>query len=110
MNPFSALAEFVLGKMKQSAMALWMKLLFQIGASMLGSFLFACAAGIAAALAMKCGAAIALVAGIGHGFLWAALVLVYFIRRSPLTKGMMFVFPAEEAIKEIEANFQTIQK
>jgi hypothetical protein len=31
-------------------------------------------------------------------------------RRSPLTKGLMVVLPAEEALKELATNFQTIEK
>jgi hypothetical protein len=40
MDPLGALAEFVLGKMKQSAMAQWAKLLFTMGFSAMVSFLF----------------------------------------------------------------------
>jgi hypothetical protein len=108
MNPFSAIGGLVLGLIKQKIIQGWVKLIFQIVVSMVGSFLLMCSLGIAGAFAAKCNAATAMVAGIGNGCLWAALVLGYYVRQAPQLKGMMFVFPALEATKEIEADFETI--
>jgi uncharacterized transporter YbjL len=108
-NPFTGLAEYFLGRIQQKVYQAWTRLLFQIAMSMLGSFLFI-AGGTMVAAAAKFAPSVALVLGLGSGMMFAAMVLVYFLRRSPLTKDMMFVFPAEEAAREIETNFQTIQK
>ncbi len=102
MDPLGALAEFVLGKMKQSAMAQWAKLLFTMGFSAAVSFLFVCGS----VLALGRPAAFA----IGSGMAMAAMAMVVLFRRSPLTRGLMVVLPAAEAAKEIETNFQMIEK
>lgn len=102
MDPLGALAEFVLGKMKQSAMAQWAKLLFTMGFSAAVSFLFVCGS----VLALRQPAAFA----IGSGMVMAAMAMVVLFRRSPLTKALMVVLPAAEAAKEIETNFQVIEK
>ena len=102
MDALGALAEFVLGKMKQSAMAQWTKLLFTMGFSATVSFLFVCGS----VLALGQPAAFA----IGSGMVMAAMAMVVLFRRSPLTKGLMVVLPEAEAAKEIETNFQVIEK
>ncbi len=102
MDPLGALAEFVLGKMKQSAMALWLKLLFTMAFSAAVSFLFVCGT----MLGLGQPAAFA----IGGGMVMAALAMTVLFRRSPLTAGLMVVLPGAEAAKEIETNFQVIEK
>lgn len=102
MDPLGALAEFVLGKMKASAMAEWMKLLFTMGFSAAVSFLFVCGS----ALALGQPAAFA----IGSGMVMAAMAMVVLFRRSSLTKRLMVVLPEAEATKEIETSFQVIEK
>ena len=102
LDPFGALADFVLGKMKQSAMALWMKLLFTMAFSAIASFLFICGS----LLSVKVTPAVA----VGTGMVVAAMAMVVLFRRSPLTKGLMVVLPADEAAKELETGFQVIQK
>lgn len=102
MDPLGALAEFVLGKMKQSAMALWLKLLFTMVFSAGVSFLFVC--GTMLALGQPAGFAI------GSGMVTAAMAMTVLFRRSGLTKGLMVVLPGPEAAKEIETNFQVIEK
>lgn len=104
MNPFDALAIFVLGKIKEGLYAAWLKFLFEMLFSAVVSFLFACGS-------MLLGKAPAGVA-IGFGMLWAAMAMTYLFRRetSRLTKGMIVALPAEEATKELNSNFQTIQK
>ena len=42
MNPLDALAGFVLGKLKQSMLAQWLRLLFELSLSDSVSFLFVC--------------------------------------------------------------------
>ena len=102
MDPLGALAEFVLGKMKQSAMALWLKLLFTMAFSAAVSFLFVC--GTMLARGQPAGFAI------GGGMVMAAVAMTVLFRRSPLTSGLMVVLPGVEAAKEIETNFQVIEK
>jgi hypothetical protein len=103
-NPFDALAEFVLGKIKEGLYAAWLKFLFELGFSAVVSFLFSAGT----LLFAKAPAGVA----IGFGMIWAAMALVYLFRResSRLTKGMLVALPGEEAEKELAANFQTIQK
>jgi hypothetical protein len=104
MNPFSGLAEFVLGWMKQSQTAKWLKFLFELGFSAVASFLFSCGTLLLAGKPTG--------VSIGFGMLWAAMAMVYLFRRerSRLTAGMIIALPGDEAAKEIEAGFQVIQK
>lgn len=104
MNPFDALATFVLGKIKEGLYAQWLKFLFELIFSAVVSFLFSCGT-------FLFGGARAGIA-IGFGMIWAAMALVYLFRResSRLTKGMLVALPGDEAAKEMAANFQTIQK
>jgi len=102
LDPLGALADFVLGKMKQSALKLWAQLIFTMAFSAVVSFLFICggclAAGGAAGVA------------IGLGMVMGACAMTYLYRRSALTRGMMVVLPAAEATKEMDSDFQVIQK
>lgn len=109
MNPFDALAQYFLGKIQQKVYQTWMRLLFQIAVSMIGSFLFIAGATMVASVA-KMPAGDALVLGLGSGMVTAACVLVYYVRRDPNLKGMMFVFPQAEAEKELNSNMQVITK
>jgi hypothetical protein len=45
---------------------------------------------------------------LGAAMVAVAVVLTAMFRRSPLTRGMMIVLPAEEAAKEMQTNLQTI--
>jgi hypothetical protein len=104
MNPFDALATFALGKIKEGVWAQWLKFLFELAFSAVVSFLFSCGT----LLFAKAPAGIA----IGFGMIWAAMALVYLFRResSKLTRGMIVALPGDEAVKEMQSNFQTIQK
>jgi hypothetical protein len=104
MNPFDALATFALGKIKEGVWAQWLKFLFELAFSAVVSFLFSCGT----LLFAKAPAGIA----IGFGMIWAAMALVYLFRResSKLTRGMIVALPGDEAAKEMQSNFQTIQK
>jgi hypothetical protein len=104
MNPFDALATFVLGKIKQGLYAQWLKFLFEMGFSALVSFLFSCGsllfAGKAAGIS------------VGFGMIWAACSMVYLFRRerSKLTAGMIVALPGDEAAKEMNSSFEVIEK
>jgi O-antigen/teichoic acid export membrane protein len=76
---------------------------------MVGSFLFIAGTTMVASIT-KMPASDALVLGLGSGMVAAACILVYFIRRDPNLRGMMFVFPEAEAEKEIGSNMQVITK
>jgi hypothetical protein len=102
LNPFTALADFVLGKMRQSMLALWLKLIFTMVFSATVTFLFICGGTLVATHSWTI--------AIGSGMVMAALVLTVCFRRSPLTKGMMIVLPAGEAAEELAKDFQVIQK
>lgn len=104
MNPFDALATFALGKIKEGIWAQWLKFLFELGFSAVTSFLFICGS-------VLCATRSASIA-IGSGMIMAALSLTVLFRRetSRLTRGMIIVLPGAEAAKEIDTNFQVLEK
>ena len=102
MNPFDALAEFVLGRMKQSAMALWLKLIFELVFSAIVAFLF-----VAGTVALSTRSWLV---GLATGMVMAAICMVAVFRRSPLTKGLTVVLPGAEAAREIGSDLQTIER
>jgi hypothetical protein len=103
-NPLDALADFVLGKIKESLWAEWLKFLFELGFSAVASFLFSCGT----LLFAQASAGVA----IGFGMIWAAMAMIFLFRRekSRLTKDMLIALPEAEAAKEISSDFQVIQK
>lgn len=109
MNPFDAIATYFLGKIQQKVYQKWITLLFQVAVSMAGTFLFV-AGSIMVGSVAKMPASDALVLGIGSGMVASACVLVYYVRRDPNLKGMMFVFPEAEATQEINSDMQVITK
>ena len=104
MNPFDAIATFVLGKIKEGVWAEWLRFLFELLFSAIVSFLFTCGS----VLVTTRSAAIA----IGSGMVVASLALTVLFRResSKLTKGMLVVLPSAEAAKELATDFETIEK
>lgn len=102
MNPLEALAGFVLGRLKQSMLSQWLKLLFGMTFSATVSFLFVCGTVILATNSV--------VSGVASGMVMSALCMTVLFRRSPLTKGIMVVLPAAEGAKEMETQFQTIER
>jgi hypothetical protein len=118
MDPLNALATFVLGRIKEGLYAQWLKFLFELGFSAVGSFL------ITAGAVLTSSAAATLLKGtpfpavviwsfaLGSGFTAAAVSMIVLFRResSRLTKGMLVVFPSAEAAIELAANLQSIQK
>ena len=104
MNPFDALATFVLGKIKEGLYAQWLRFLFELGFSATVSFLFTCGGMLVS------GATDAM--SIGIGMIWSALAMVYLFRRerTKLTAGMIVALPGDEAAKELQSNFEVIEK
>ena len=104
MNPFDAIATFVLGKIKEGVWAEWLRFLFELLFSAIVSFLFTCGS----VLVTTRSVAIA----IGSGMVVASLALTVLFRResSKLTKGMLVVLPSAEAAKDLATDFQTIEK
>ncbi|PSH02801.1 MAG: hypothetical protein CXZ00_15495 [Acidobacteria bacterium] len=88
--------------MKQSAMALWWNLVFEISFSAMVGFLFIAGTAMVATKSV--------VLGVGSGMVMAAVCMVAVFRRSPLSKGLIVVLPAAEAAKEMESNLQTIER
>jgi len=103
-NPFSAIAELILGKIKEGIFVAWAKFLFELIFSAVASFLFI------AGLALASGAEVGM--AIGDGMVTAAICMAVLFRResSKLTRGMLVILPAAEAAKELETDLQVIQK
>ena len=102
MNPLDSLVTFILGRMKASALAVWLKLIFEMVFSAVVSFLFV------AGSMMVSGQTVS--ASIGSGMVIAAICTTVLFRGSPLTKGMRIVLPAKEAEQEIQTDIQTIER
>lgn len=101
-DPFSALADIVVGVYKERKLQAWCALLFQIFTSLLGTFL------LMSGIPLMAGATWA--RAVGNGFVWCAGVLGFFVRRAPQLRGMMFVFPELEAEKELANSTEVIQR
>jgi hypothetical protein len=102
MDPLNALATFILGKMKESAMALWLKLVFTMLFSATVSFLFTCGSVLLTTRSWTIAA--------GSGMIMASLAMTVLYRKSALTRGLTVVLPAAEAAKELDTDFQTISR
>jgi hypothetical protein len=102
MNPLDALATLIIGWHATSKAFQWVQLCFQIVVSMLGSVLFVTGSALIASRNWPF--------SIGSGLVSGAVVLVYYVRRSSLCKGMMFAFPEAEAKAEINTDMQVITK
>jgi len=104
MSPFDALSDFVLGWMKRTATAAWLKFLFELGFTMVVSFLVICGSTLMSTENTAL--------SIGAGMITAGVSMTVLFRRetSKLTKGMLVVLPELEAEKEINTDLQTIQK
>jgi hypothetical protein len=104
--------------LKQSAEMQVAKILFQLLLTAWGSFFLTCG-GVLSTYALN-----HLVRGagfeadpvwalaLGSGMTVMVVCVVYWIRTDPskLFKGMRFVFPSEEAVKELATNLETLQK
>lgn len=97
MDPFQGLADFVLGRLKQSAIALWLKLLFTLSFSATVAFLF-----ISGTVMLKTGSALT---GIATGMISAAICMLGVFQTSKLTKGLLVVIP--KAVMDTEAQTAT---
>jgi len=103
-NPFNAIAELILGKIKEGIWAAWLKFLFELIFSAVVSFLFTCGGFLITDADLSL--------AVGSGMVMAALAMVVLFRResSKLTRGMLVILPSAEAAKELETDFQVIQK
>jgi hypothetical protein len=103
-DPLNDFLTFFLQKAKNSTLALWWRLIFEMVFSSIVSFETVCG--------------VTLVSGgrpslaVGNGLIASAVALTYLFRKesSRLTKGMLVVLPELEAEKELNSNLQTIQK
>lgn len=102
MNPWDGVAHFFLGLIEQKKIQGWYTLIFQLVFSSLVTFLYVTGSALAAGTN-------ALIS-VGLGMVSAALVLTVLFKRSPMTKGMLAIIPAEEMIKENTTNLQVIDK
>jgi hypothetical protein len=118
MDPFNALATFVLGRLKESAEAQVAKILFQLLLTAWGSFFLTCG-GVLSTYALN---HLLRGATFESGPIWAlalgsamtvmVLCVVYWIRTDPskLFKGMRFVFPNAEAAAELAQGFEVLKE
>lgn len=103
MNPWDAVGTFVVALIKERKIEAWWKLLFQIFASGILSFMSITGAQLAAGVRPSI--------SIGIGLITSAAIMTYFIRQAQgLLKGMTFVLPAEEAKTEMHMDVQVITK
>lgn len=104
MDPFQGLAAFVLGRLKESAIALWLHFLFELIFSAVVSFLLTCGMGLISSQDVA--------VSIGVGMVTAAVCMTVVFRKemSRLTKGMFVVLPELEAEQELKSNLEIIQK
>ncbi len=104
MNPWTGLAELLLGYMRQNQVAQWLRFIFELLFSGFVSFLFICGSVLIATKLYSL--------AIGAGMIAAAVSMTALFRResSKLTKGMLVVLPSQEAAKEISTDLQSIQK
>jgi hypothetical protein len=116
MNPFNAIAELILGKIRDGIVVAWLKFLFELVFSGVVTYLFA-AGGVltgvelTGTLPAMPAADLALISH-GVGMIAAAVSLTGLFRKESgrLTKGMLVVLPAAEAAKEINTDLQYIEK
>jgi hypothetical protein len=103
-DPFQGLASLILGKLKDSTIALWWKFLFELLFSAVVAFLIVCGVTLVSSDSWKF--------AIGTGMVTAAVCMTVVFRKetSRLTKGMFVVLPELEANKELSTDLQTIQK
>lgn len=100
MDPLNALASLILGVYKEGKAQKWIKLCFEVGFSVIGTFLFSCGS------ALITGARVSI--SVGTGMISSSIILFSLLRKSDLTKGMTFMAPAKEALEEINTDTQTI--
>ena len=102
MNPFDALGNFILGKIKEGIWAAWLKILFELIFTMTLAIL----AITGAALAHGTRAPIAL----GMGMCGAAgcMLKIYLWERNRLFKGMIVVLPTDVIAALDDNNFQVL--
>ncbi|PSH05138.1 MAG: hypothetical protein CXZ00_02995 [Acidobacteria bacterium] len=102
MDPFSGLATFILGRLKQSAISLWLKLLFELGFSATVSFLLTCGTTLVSTRSATL--------AIGSGMIVASVAMTLVFRKTKLTKGLTVVLPQAELDAESGNQMQVIEK
>ncbi|MGA2443299.1 MAG: hypothetical protein ABSH08_20295 [Tepidisphaeraceae bacterium] len=103
MDPFQGLATFVLGRLKDSAIALWWKLLFLCVFSAVVSFL-----AVDGGFLIR-GASELVARGWGYSSAAGALVLCFLANGQKLLKGMVAIIPNQEVIAALETQYQQVQ-
>lgn len=98
--PWDAIGNFILGLIKERRLEQWIRLFFQILISSLVTFLFTTGTALITSKSWP--------VSVGLGMLTTAGIIGAFVRRSPITKGMIFTFPAGEAEQEMKQNTETV--
>ena len=102
MDPFQGLADFILGKLKQSAMALYLKAVFSMMVSGAISFLLVCGTSLVSTRLWS--------VSIGGGMIVAAVAVTVAFKQSDLAKKVSIVVPSLEKQTEAVDGMTTIQK
>lgn len=102
MDPFQGLATFILGRLKQSAMALYIKAIFSMIASGVISFLLVCGTSLVSTRVWSI--------SVGSGMIVAAIALTVAFKQSDLAKKLSIVVPSLEQQTEAVDGMTTIQK
>jgi hypothetical protein len=104
MDPFNALASLITNRLEHAFISKWLKFLFEIAISSYISYL------VIAGGALVSGAPWAVAKGLGMVAIAISVSVLLRRERSGLTAGMLFVFPAIEAEKELNTDLQILQK
>lgn len=102
MDPFQGLADFVLGRLKQSAMALYLKAIFSMIASGVISFLLVCGTSLVSTRLWT--------VSVGSGMIVAAVALTLAFKQSDLAKKISIVVPSLEKQAENVDGMDTVKK
>lgn len=106
LDPVSALAttvgDVITGWRKENHFQKWCSLCFQLISSMIGSFMLVCGTSLVSGVTTT--------KAIGSGMCMATISMYVILRKSDLTKGMLFVAPAQEGTDELNTNVDIIQR
>ena len=102
MDPFQGLAAFILGRLKQSAMVLYLKAIFSMLASSAISFLLVCGTSLVSTRQWT--------VSVGSGMIVAAVALTVAFKQSELAKKLAIVVPVLEGQAENVDGMKTLGK
>lgn len=101
MDPFQGLATFILGRLKESAMALYLKAIFSMIASGVISFLIICGTTLVTTRLWS--------VSVGTGMLVAGIAMTIAFKQSELAKKVSIVVPELEQHQEQVQGMTTVK-